>query len=44
VQWGRNIPDYFTFALEAESAANLRLTGFKGAAAHPRRDEAIVIH
>lgn len=44
VHWGRNIPDYFTFALEAESVTNLRLTGFKGEAAHPKRDPAVVIH
>jgi polygalacturonase len=44
VQWGGNIPDYFTFALEAESVTNLRLTGFKGAAAHPKRDEPVLIH
>jgi polygalacturonase len=43
VRWGRNRPDYFTGALEAEQVTGLRLTGFKGAAAHPDRDEAIVI-
>jgi len=44
VRWGGNVPDYFTFALESENAANLNMTGFKGAAAHPGRDEAVVIH
>jgi len=41
VTWGKNRPDYFGSALEAEDAKNLRLTGFKGAAAHPQRDDAI---
>ncbi len=44
VHWGRHRPDYFTSALEAEQVDGLRLTNFKGAAAHPARDEAIVIH
>jgi polygalacturonase len=43
VNWGGNLPDYFTCALEAENVTNLRLTGFRGKAAHPDRDEAIVI-
>jgi polygalacturonase len=44
VHWGGNRPDYFTCALEAEGVTGLRLTGFQGNAAHPDRDEAIVIH
>ena len=43
VHWGGNRPDYFTCALEAEGVTGLRLTGFQGNAAHPDRDEAIVI-
>jgi len=43
VNWGKNCPDYFTNALEAEAATNLRLTRFAGEAAHPERDEAVVI-
>ena len=43
VHWGGSRPDYFTCALEAESVTGLRLTGFQGSAAHPGRDEAIVI-
>jgi polygalacturonase len=43
VNWGGNLPDYFTCALEAENVTNLRLTGFRGKAAHPDRDEAIAI-
>jgi polygalacturonase len=43
VKWGRNLPDYFTSALEAEGVNGLRLTGFEGEAAHPDRNEAVVI-
>jgi polygalacturonase len=41
VSWGKNLPDYFTHALEAENVTGLKLTRFKGEAAHPRRDAAI---
>ena len=34
VQWGKNIPDYFTHALEAHEVTNVRLKGLKGEAAH----------
>jgi hypothetical protein len=44
VSWGDNRPDYFTHALEAENVTGLQLTDFKGAAAHPDRDEAVTIH
>ena len=44
ISWGRNLPDCFSDALEAESVTGLRLTGFKGSAAHPDRDAAIFIH
>ena len=43
VSWGSNLPDYFTHALEAEYVASLKLTRFKGEAARPQRDEAIVV-
>jgi polygalacturonase len=43
VTWGRNLPDYFTDALETENVTGLHLTGFKGNAAHPDRDAAIFI-
>lgn len=43
VQWGRHIPEYFTYALEAHDATGLKLKDFKGNAAHPQRDEAVVI-
>jgi polygalacturonase len=44
VNWGSNRPDYFTHALEAEQAANVAITRLKGEAAHPERDQAILIH
>ena len=44
ITWGRNLPDYFSSALETESVTGLRLTGFKGTAAHPDRDATILIH
>jgi len=44
ITWGRNLPDYFSCALEAESVTGLRMTGFSGSAAHPNRDAAISIH
>ena len=42
VEWGKNRADYFTHALETEDVTGLKLTGFKGEAAHPERDKAIV--
>jgi polygalacturonase len=44
VHWGRHRPEYFTSALEAGEVTGLSLTGFKGSAAHPDRDGAIVVH
>ena len=44
VTWGRNLPDYFAGALETENVTSLQLAGFKGNAAHPDRDAAILIH
>jgi hypothetical protein len=38
------LPDYFTDALETENVTGLHLTGFKGNAAHPDHDAAILIH
>src|ERR1035438_235275 len=43
VAWGTNCPPTFTSALEAESVTGLTRTRFTGKAAHPERDEAIVI-
>ena len=44
IRWGRNVPDYFTCALETENVTGLHLTGFKGTAAHPDRDASILVH
>jgi hypothetical protein len=41
---GHSIPSYFSNALEAGNTQAVRLTGFKGEAAHPGRDQAVVIH
>ncbi|MBZ5585539.1 MAG: glycoside hydrolase [Acidobacteriia bacterium] len=43
VAWGANRPEYFTHALEAENVTSLGLTSFTGEAAHPERDQAILI-
>ena len=43
VAWGKNIPDTFTHALQAENVTGLDHTGLKGEAAHPRRDRAISV-
>ena len=43
IAWGANRPDWFTHALEAEVSTNLAITRFSGEAAHPERDESIVI-
>ena len=42
-QWGSNRQEYFTHALEAENVRDLALTRFAGEAAHPQREEAIMI-
>ena len=44
VNWGKNRPDYFTYALEADHATNLAVSGLTGSAAHPERDPAMLIH
>lgn len=43
IKWGNNVPEYFTHALEAHYATGVKLKGFKGLAAHPNRDKAIII-
>ncbi len=43
VEWGDNLPDYFTHALEAHDVTELDYSGFRGQAAHPGRDEGILI-
>lgn len=44
VTWGKNVPDYFGSALEAEDTHNLRLNAFQGTAAHPQPAPAVWIH
>lgn len=44
VAWGGNRPEYFTNALETEDVTGLRVTGFVGEAAHPKRDPAVLFH
>jgi polygalacturonase len=41
--WGRNCPDDFTHALEARDVTGLSYPGFVGEAAHPGRDEAVMV-
>ena len=43
VSWGEMVPDYFTNAIKAENVSDLKIEGFKGEAAHPDRDQAIVV-
>ena len=43
ISWGDNIPDYFTNAIKAENVTDLKIEGFKGKAAHPDRDQAVVV-
>ena len=43
IGWGKGAPDYFTHALEAEHVSELAITRLAGDAAHPQRDQAIVI-
>jgi len=44
VSWGRNRPDYFTYALEAENVTGLTMARFRGPAAHPDQQPEIRIH
>jgi len=37
VAWGKNVPAYFTRALETEDVTGLKVTGFKGVTARPAR-------
>jgi polygalacturonase len=43
VNWGENLPDYFTNAVMAENVENVRLINFEGEAANPEKFEAINI-
>ncbi|WP_266363490.1 glycoside hydrolase family 28 protein [Tellurirhabdus rosea] len=42
VKWGKNVPDYFTHAVEAVNVKGLNLRDFEGKAAYPERLEAVV--
>lgn len=42
VNWGKNLPEYFSHALEAHDVTGLKLKKFKGKAAHPNKFQAIV--
>jgi hypothetical protein len=44
VKWGAGAPDYFTSALETEDVTGLRLDEFRGEAAHPGRDAAVIFN
>jgi hypothetical protein len=44
VDWGKNAPEYFTHALEVEDSTKIFCEKFRGEAAHPERDDAIVAH
>lgn len=43
IEWGDNIPEYFTHALEAHDVTALNLESFEGKAAHPDKYKAISI-
>jgi polygalacturonase len=43
INWGENKPEYFCNALEAENVTGLKLSQFKGEAAHPDKFDDIVI-
>jgi len=43
VAWEEPVPEYFSHALEASDVTELSVTDFTGPAAHPERDQAIVI-
>lgn len=43
VNWGNNIPDYFTNAVQAHDVTSIKIDGFKGEAAHPEKYKAIDI-
>ena len=43
VAWGANVPDYFTYAVEAKDTTNLRIEGLTGEPAHPSLGKAVSI-
>jgi polygalacturonase len=42
IHWGKNVPEYYTHAIEAHDVSGLKIEKFTGEAAHPERDKAIV--
>lgn len=44
VSWGDHIVEHFSYALEACEVTGLKLKHFKGTAAHPGRDQSVVIN
>jgi polygalacturonase len=44
VTWGKDSPDYFTYAVETQNVTGLKMANFKGKAAHPARDQAVMKH
>jgi hypothetical protein len=43
VAWGKNVPAYFSHALEAEDVSGLTYEGFDGTAAHPEHQRDVLI-
>ena len=43
LRWGKNVPEYFTYALETDQVTGLELWGFKGVSAHPERYEDMLL-
>jgi polygalacturonase len=43
LRWGKNSPDYFTYALETDHVTGLELWGFKGLSAHPEKYEDMLL-
>jgi hypothetical protein len=41
IGWGKNVPDYFSHALEVQDVTLLTHAGFQGTGAHPAKDSAI---
>ncbi|TDH24213.1 glycoside hydrolase [Segetibacter sp. 3557_3] len=43
VRWGKNVPEYFSNALQAHDVTRITMKAFKGEAAFPKRDKAVLI-
>ena len=42
VSWGKNLPDYYTHALETDNVTNIKVVNFTGKAAHPDKFKAVL--